>query len=172
MIETIERKGTIVHELWTPDEHGGLRLAFRESMPNIITEVGDRYYAERAASPAGTTPPGQVTGMQLGAGATTPAKTGAGAAIVTLVTNSLVGIVTGYPTSLLAAGRRRITWRSQWNAGVATGPIAEVALVNQALATQTAAPASATIARALVTAFSKGTDDIYIVTWHHDNGTL
>ena len=156
--------GLLVWELFGPDgalkEHGETH--------NLVTQVGDQYYGERAAGIA--SPPAQTTGMQLGTGTTAVAKTGAGAAIVTLVAASLVALDSGFPTSVLSGASRRIQWKVTWPAGTATATgIAEVALVNQATGTQTAAPASATIARALVSpVVNKGAGDSLAITWNHD----
>lgn len=139
---------------------------------NLITNKGDQYYAERAAGIAA--PPAQVTGMQLGTGgATAASKNGAGAAIVTLVANSLVAIDGGFPTSNgLQAGTTacRIQWKTSWAAGVATANgINEVALVNQSTGTQTAAPAGSTIARAVLgTTVNKAAEDTLAITWNND----
>lgn len=136
---------------------------------NIITQVGDQRYAEAGAleTPSVARP---VT-MQLGTGTTTPSKTGAGAAIVTVVANSVVAINT--PSSALNGTVRRITYVATWEQGVATSNgIAEVALTSQATSTQTAAPASATIARALLApTVNKGASDSLTVTWSHDIGS-
>lgn len=166
-------RGEVIAELWTPRRNllsgpRGLVLAQRVVTHNLVTEVGDEYYGERAANIA--SPPAQVTGMQLGTGVTAASKTGAGAAIVTLVASSLVAIDGGFPTSALQGSARRIQWKTTWNAGVATANnIAEVALVNQSTATQTAAPAAATIARAILSAtVNKAAGDTLAVTWNHD----
>lgn len=135
---------------------------------NLITQVGDQYYGERASGIA--SPPAQVTGMQLGTGTTAVAKTGAGAAIVTVVASSLVAIDASFPTSALSGSSRRIQWKTTWAAGTATANnISEVVLTNQATATQTAAPASATIARALLSpVVNKAAGDTLAITWNHD----
>lgn len=135
---------------------------------NLITQVGDQYYGERASGIA--SPPAQVTGMQLGSGTTAVTKTGAGAALVTLVAASLVTLDASFPASSLSGSSRRIQWKCTWAAGVATANgIAEVVLVNQATGTQTAAPASATISRALLSpVVNKGSGDTLAVTWNHD----
>lgn len=155
--------GTLHVVLTGPD--GEIKLD--EIVDNLITQLGDQYYGERAAPVAGA--PAAITGMQLGTGATAPAKTGAGAAIVTLTANSLVAL-TGAPASSLNGAKRRITYTAQWAAGVATANgLSEVALVNQATGTQTVAPAAATIARALLNpTVNKGALDTLTVTWHHD----
>lgn len=161
LLEHAGIKGSLVIELF--DENGNLKDY--QEVKNLITQVGDQYYAERAAGIAGA--PAAITGMQLGTGSTAPAKTGAGAAIVTLVASSLVAL-SGTPTSSLSGSSRRISYAASWAAGVATNAgIAEIALVNQATATQTAAPASATISRALITV-NKGAGDVLNVTWNHD----
>lgn len=154
--------GRLIVELRGPDDE----LKYREELSNLITQIGDQYYMERGALATGA--PAVVTGMQLGTGTTTPAKTGAGAAIVTLVAASLVAI--GTPTSALNGSARRITYAATWAAGTATANgIAEVALVNQSTGTQTVAPASATISRALLSPIvNKGAADSLTVQWTHD----
>jgi hypothetical protein len=170
MIQSVGIRGHGFAELWTPSIHRSSRLVLKQrtEFENLVTEVGDEYYGERAAGIA--SPPGQVTGMQLGTGTTAVAKTGAGAAIVTLVASSLVAIDGSFPTSALQGSSRRIQWKTTWAAGVATSDnIAEVALVNQAVVTQTVAPASATISRALlVPDVDKAAGDTLAVTWNHD----
>lgn len=142
-------------------------VKLNETVRNLVTQVGDQYYGERAAGVAGA--PAVATGMQLGTGVTAASKTGAGAAIVTLVAASLVAL-TSTPASALNGSSRRITYSVQWAAGVATANgISEVALVNQAVGTQTVAPASATIARALLSpVVNKGALDTLTVNWSHD----
>lgn len=164
---TLEVAAIVGHGFWELFDAEGDQIGGGE-FSNLITQVGDQFYGERAAGIA--TPPAQVTGMQLGTGTTAVAKTGAGAAIVTLVAASLVAIDGGFPTSALSGASRRIQWKTTWAAGVATANgIAEVALVNQATGTQTVAPASATIARALLSpVVNKGAGDTLAVTWNHD----
>lgn len=156
-------RGHGVLELFDAD--GGLKQ--RVEFANLVTQIGDQYYGERASGVA--SPPAQVTGMQLGTGTTAAAKTGAGAAIVTLVANSLVAL-DGTPTSSLSGSSRRIQFVTTWPAGTATAnAIAEVALVNQSTGTQTAAPAANTIARALLSStVNKEAGDSLVVTWRHD----
>ncbi len=159
--------GEVTVELRGPD--GTLKA--RSVSKNIITQVGDQYYGERAAGIA--SPPGQVTGMKLGTGSTAVAKTGAGAALVTYLSNSHQAIDGSYPTSSLSSGKRRITWQAVWAAGKATtaSAITEVVIVNETLADSTSA-AAATISRALVTGVpSKEAADVLTITWTHDLGT-
>lgn len=135
---------------------------------NLVTRVGDEYYGERAAGIA--SPPAQVTGMQLGTGATAVAKTGAGSTIGTLVAASLVAIDGTYPQSSLSGSSRRIQWKTTWAAGVATATaISEVVLTGQALVTQTVVPEADSYARALLSpTVNKGASDILAITWNHD----
>jgi hypothetical protein len=142
-------------------------IKYDEQFDNIVTQVGDQFYGERAAGVGGA--PAAATGMQLGTGTTTPSKTGAGAAIVTLVASSLVAL-SSTPTSALSGSSRRITYTVTWTAGTATAnAIAEVALVNQSTGTQTAAPASATISRALLSpTVNKAAGDSLTIQWQHD----
>lgn len=142
-------------------------VKYDQTVPNLVTQAGDTWYGERAAGVGGA--PAAVTGMQLGTGTTAPAKTGAGAAIVTLVASSLVAL-SATPTSALNGSSRRITYAASWGAGVATANnIAEVVLVNQPTGTQTAAPAAATIARGLLSpVVNKAAGDTLAVQWFQD----
>ena len=126
----------------------------------------------RAASPSSPSAAPYSATTFARAGTTAPAKTGAGSSIGTLVASSLLPL-NGTPTSSIPSSVRRITYATTWAAGTATANgIAEVALVNQSIGTQTAAPASSTIARALLSpAVNKGSADSLTVTWHHDIGT-
>ncbi len=141
-------------------------LKYDHEVCNLVTQVGDTYYGERAAGLGGA--PAVATGMQLGTGTTAVAKTGAGAAIVTLVASSLVAI--GTPTSALSGSSRRIQYVTTWAAGTATAnSISEVVLTNQSTGTQTVAGAAATISRALLSpTVNKGASDSLTVTWNHD----
>ncbi len=164
--DTATLRGHGVAELRGPD--GELKATV--SFTNLITQVGEQRYAEAGAMASPTV--GVPTGMQLGTGTTAPAKTGAGSSIGTLVARSLLPL-NGTPTSSIPSTVRRVTYATTWAAGTATANgIAEVALVNQSIGTQTVAPASSTIARALLSpAVNKGSADSLTVTWHHDIGT-
>jgi hypothetical protein len=160
------------HGFWTlHDENGDLKDA--GFFTNLITDVGDEYYAERAAGIA--SPPNQVTGMKLGTGTTAVAKTGAGAAIVTYTTSATCSkaIDATYPQSSQPSGAgtaRRITWRTTYDAGESTvNNLAEVVISNQTALADTAGTAADTIARALLSpTISKGASDTLTITWHHN----
>jgi hypothetical protein len=142
-------------------------IKYDEQLENVVTRVGDQMYGEQAANVGGAV--ARATGMQLGTGTTTPAKTGAGAAVVTLVAASLVAL-NATPTSGLSGTARRITYTVTWPAGTATAnAIAEVVLVNQSTGTQTAAPEAATLARALLSpTVNKAAGDSLTIAWQHD----
>jgi hypothetical protein len=147
------------------DENGEIR--WRVQTHNLITQVGDQYYGERAAGIA--SPPAQVTGMKLGTGSTAVAKTGAGAALTTYLTGSDVAIDGGFPASSLSGSSRQIAWQTTWNPGVATtaSTITEAVIVNDALANATSTAAN-TIARALLAgAGAKAAGDTLVVVWNH-----
>lgn len=156
--------GRVEWELIGPD--GVTRLA--GVTHNLVTQIGDQFFGERATGIA--SPPALATGMHLGTGTTAPAKTGAGAAIVTYLAASNVAFDAGFPTSALSGAARRIQWKTTWAAGVATANnLAETVLVNQAIATNAAAPAANTIARALITpTVNKAVGDTLAVTWSVD----
>lgn len=148
------------------DEHGRRKLHI--VCRNLITQVGDQYYGERAAGIG--SPPAQVSGMRLGTGTTAVAKTGAGAAIVTYVTGSSKAIDGSFPTSALSGSSRRIQWKTSWAAGEATASgIAEVVITNEGTLTDVAGTAANTISRALLSpTVNKGASDTLAVTWNHD----
>ena len=151
--------GEVVAELFGPD--GDLKA--RCEVHNLVTAVGDQYYAGRAALSTGLPP--QVTGMKLGSGSTAPAKTGAGAALITYLTDSHQAINGGYPTAAAGVVTHRVTYA----AGKATSasPITEVVLVTDALANATSSAAN-TICRALLAEIgAKGAGDSLQVTWTH-----
>lgn len=135
---------------------------------NLITQIGDQYYGERAAGIA--SPPNQVSGMRLGTGTTAAAKTGAGAAIVTYITASSIAIDGGFPTAALSGSSRRIQWKTTWGAGIATNSaIAEVVITNEATLTNVAGTAANTISRVLLSpVVNKAAGDTLAVTWNHD----
>lgn len=147
---------------------GKMIIAQQVEFENLVTQVGDQYYGERAANVG--TPPAQVTGMRLGTGTTAVAKTGAGAAIVTYTTGSNVAISGGSPSSSLATNSRRIQWVALWGAGVATvSGLAEVVITNETPLTNVAGTAANTISRALLSpVVNKGANDTLTITWNHD----
>lgn len=162
--DTVGIRGTVFWQLTGAD--GTIKA--QGSTRNLITQVGDQYYGERAAGIG--SPPAQVTGMKLGTGSTAVAKTGAGAALVTYLSDSHQAIDGSFPTSALSGASRRITWKSTFAAGKATtaSAIAEVALVNETL-TDATSLAAATVARALLTGIgSKGAGDSLAITWVQD----
>lgn len=148
------------------DEDGQLKLHL--VVKNLITQVGDQYYGERASGIG--SPPAQVSGMRLGTGTTAVAKTGAGAAIVTYVTGSSIAIDGGFPTSALSGSSRRIQWKTTWAAGIATASaIAEVVITNEASLTNVAGTTANTVSRALLSpTVNKAAGDTLAVTWNHD----
>jgi hypothetical protein len=143
-------------------------MAQEVEFDNLVTQVGDQYYGERAAGIA--SPPGQVTGMRLGTGSTAVAKTGAGAAIVTYTNASQVAISGGFPTSSIPGSARRIQWQALWGAGVATASgLNEVVITNESPITNVAGTTANTISRALLSpVVNKGASDTLTVTWNHD----
>ncbi len=147
--------------------NGDGEISYESILKNLITQVGDQYYGERAANI--TTPPAQVVGMKLGTGVTAAAKTGAGGALVTYVTGSNALIASGFPTSALSGTSRRIAWKSSWAAGVATNAaLAEAVIFNDANADATSA-AAATISRVLLSpVINKAAADTLDLTWQHD----
>lgn len=161
MIEkTLEIHGLVVVEI------NGVEVS-RTS--NLLTDIGDEFYGERAAGIAG--PPDQVTGMRLGTDGTAPSKTGAGAAIGVYVAGSAKAIDGGFPTSSQPGGAgtaRVITWKTSWAAGEVDGfALREVVITNETPLTDVAGAAANTISRALFGPFTLGVLDTIAVTWQH-----
>lgn len=160
--ENVGVKGHVVVELH--DKDGNL-IAHSET-DNLVTAVGDQYYAGRAALSAGL--PAQVTGFRLGTGSTAVAKTGAGAAIVTYLATSNKANDASFPTAVAGV----VTWKRTYAAGEATSasPITEVVLNTDTIANDNATTATAanTISRALIAGVAaKGASDVLTVTWTH-----
>lgn len=161
---TIE--GRFDYELRGPD--GEIKES--GSIANLVTAVGQQYYAERAN---GITTLGLATGMRLGTGTTAAALTGAGAAIVTYVSGSSAAFASG-PTSSANGNARNIQWTATWAAGTATATgIAEVVITNETGPTNVTGTAANTIARALFSsAFDKAAGDSLTVTYTSTIGTV
>lgn len=146
---------------WAPEY-----LVEKIEVPNLITQVGDQYYGERASGIAG--PPNQVTGMRLGTGSTAPSKTGAGAAIVTYKVGSFKAIDGSFPTSSLVVASRQIQWKTSWGAGVINGSaLAEAVITNETPLTDVTGTAANTISRALFGPVTLGALDTLSLTWNH-----
>lgn len=169
-----EDGGGIIGEGWVElrNEHGELKqlCAFR----NLITDVGDAYYAKRAANISTT--PNQVSGMRLGTDNTTPTKNGSASAIIAYANTgdglSSKGIDTsaGFPQGSQSAGAGyQVQWRTSWAAGEATANnLQEVVITNESTLTNVAGTAANTIARAILNPpVNKAALDTLVVTWNH-----
>lgn len=112
---------------------------------------------------------GLAAGMKLGTGSTAVAKTGAGAALVTYLTNSHQVFDATFPSSTTSTGRV-VSYKVTYAAGKATSastPITEVVIFLDFLADATSTAAN-TISRALLAGIgSKQSTDTLTVTWTH-----
>jgi hypothetical protein len=119
----------------------------------------------------GLTLPG-ASGMRLGTGVTAVAKTGAGAAIVTVGTgtNNSKAFDSTWPQSSLSGSSRRIQYKTTWAAGDATqNSLAEVVITTEQPLSQVAGTAANTISRALLSpTVNKGASDTLAITWNND----
>jgi len=139
---------------------------------NIITDVGDMYYAQKGIvgiAPAAPAAPTAITGMQIGSGTTAVAKAGAGGAMVTLLVG-IAGFDTTYPSvSNLGAGLGvNMVYKTTFSAGSGTGTVGEATITN---GTATVASTVAnTISRVLVSpTIVKAAADSLAITWNHKN---
>ena len=148
--------------------YAGERCIHRQQRSNLITTVGDIYYAAMAiagVSPAAPAAPTLVTGMKLGTGTADTAKSGTGSALGVYLSGSNMAFDATYP--LVATPASYVTYRCTWAAGVATaGAISEVALVTDAATNATSAEAN-TIARLSLASISKGAGNTLVVAWTH-----
>jgi hypothetical protein len=140
------------------DKDGNLKA--REVVRNLVTAVGDRLYASRGA---GLTTSVVPVGMKLGTGSTAVAKTGAGAALVTYLSNSHQAFDGSFPSESGGV----VTYKVTYAAGKATtaSAITEVVIYTDATADATSTAAN-TVSRALLTGIgSKGASDTLTCTW-------
>ena len=157
-----------VVELFGPDGE----LKYSEPFVNLITTVGDEYYARRAAAGIGTPNLAQPTlanGMKLGTGTTAEAKSGAGAALVTYETASNNLFDATHPALINETGDTgwSVEYKTSWAAGDVTDTaLREVVIVTDA-ATNATSTAANTISRALFGPVNKGSSDSLVITWKH-----
>lgn len=139
---------------------------------NLITTVGDEYYAKRGAAGIGTpnlSQPTLVNGMKLGTGTTDPAKSGAGASLGTYESASNNLFDTTHPSLTDETGDTgwTIVYKTSWAAGdVTESALTEAVIVNDA-ATDATSGAPATISRVEYAATPKGAGDSLAITWGH-----
>jgi hypothetical protein len=149
------------------------RIKLDRTMRNLVTTVGDQYYAQMGcAGIGGNTAPTLANGMKLGTATTAVHKSTAGAANIanggyitgsnnvfdTVTVAAVAGTNTGY----------KITYVSSWAAGDATNSsIQEVAIVTDRATDNTSTGASVCIARALTGTINKAAADTLTITWIH-----
>lgn len=135
-----------------------------EVVKNLITDIGDQYYAQRAVAavaPTALADATKVTCMKLGTGTTAVAKNGAGAGIVTYVTGSNATFGSTSRTT------NAIVYNASWAPGVATNAaLGEIVIaVTNADSTSVAADC---IARALISPTrNKQASDTLTAAWTH-----
>lgn len=166
--ENMGIEGVALVELF--DEEGNLK--FSEEIHNLITDVGDEFYAKKAIvgiAPANATAPSAITGMKLGTGVTAAAKTGAGASLGTYISGSNSAFDSSYPTTEdLGAGLGwNAVYRCTWAEGDSTNSaITEAVIVNDSGTDATSSEAN-TYARITFTAVNKTATDSLVITWKH-----
>jgi hypothetical protein len=131
---------------------------------NLITTVGDEYYAKKACGDATLT----LIGMVVGTGTTTPAKSGTYAGLETAggLSNAYQAFYGTSPDSSAKGSDVGwyVTYVTQWAAGNATGSLNEVCIVDS----NTTFTASHCIARAKFSStVVKAAGDSLTVTWNH-----
>jgi hypothetical protein len=147
---------------------GDGRLILARPFANLITDYGDLYYATMAialVSPSNTAQPTKATGMQIGSGATTATKAGAGSALGALLAGQAFDAT--YPnTNPLATGLGvEAVYKTTYAAGTGTGAVAEASITNGAIGTGSLT--GNTIARILTGTITKASTDSLAITWRH-----
>ena len=151
------------------DADGNLKE--EQLLKNLITDVGDLYYATRAIAgvlPSNTADATKMTGMKLGTGVTAAAKSGAGAALVTYKTASNLAFDAAFPViQNLGAGLGvNGQYKTTWGAGVATdAALTEAVIVNDS-STNATSTAANTTHRVVFTAINKTASDTLVITWN------
>lgn len=138
---------------------------------NLITTVGDEYYAKQAGRGQSTNGGGGTlcTGMRLGTSNTAAAKSSTGSAIVADVgTGSYAAWNTGYPLQAAVAGTDTgwyISYQCVWAAGTVTNSaLYEVVILNS----NTLYASANTYSRAVFgSSINKTANDSLTVTWNH-----
>lgn len=168
MGNSLEDRGGIRGEVTLEcfDEDGNLRWS--HTTKNLITTIGDNYYAAMAmalVSPANTAQPTKVSCMKLGSVASpaTDAKTGTGAGIETYVSGSNNAFDATYPQ----VSSNVITYRTTWSAGDATNSTLSNVAICFTNADSTSAAADC-IARAVISPTrNKQAGDTLVASWTH-----
>jgi hypothetical protein len=155
-------RGQATIRLFGPDGN----LKFHEVHHNLITTVGDEYYAKMGcAGVGGQAAPTLVSGMKLGKGTTAPTKT-TGALSGVYVTGSNNAFSTVGTSAVGGNAGWKITYSTQWGAGDATDTLTEAILCTDQ--SQDAASTEAeVIARVVFTAINKGANDTLVINWDH-----
>lgn len=172
MADTQALTGTAVVRLYGPDGE----LKSEEITHNLITDVGDSYYATRGA--AGVLPANSadvaalVDGMKLGSAgsATAPAKNGAGAALAgTYIAGSNLAFDSTYPQVVDngAGAGEDIKYVVTFPAGTATDSSIDEAVIVTDAGTDATSAASETISRITFADVNKTSTDELVITWSH-----
>jgi hypothetical protein len=160
--------GTLYIDLYGPD--GELKL--HRVVPNLVTTVGDQYYAKMGcAGVGGNSAPTLANGMKLGTASTATHKSNAGSANIAnggYISGSNNTFDTVTPAVVSGDTGWKITYVTTWGAGDATNStINEAAIVTDQATDNTSTGVSVCIARALTGLVNKGASDTLVITWVH-----
>lgn len=160
-------KGTLNVKLTGPDG----KVKVDKTIKNLITTVGDQYYAKMAivgVAPASASAPTLACNMQLGASGTAVAKSGTGSKVEGFIASTGVAFDATYPKAEVVSGDTgwKVTYRTTFGAGVGTATIQE-AVITTETGSNTASVEAKTIARVLTGSIVKGSADTLTLTWVH-----
>ena len=149
-------------------EDGQLKLL--RPFANLITDVGDGYYAAMGivgVPPSSPAAPTLLTGMQIGSGVTAVAKSGAGSAMGALLAGQAFDATYPLVNNLGAGLGVEMVYKTTFAAGTGTGTVEEATVTNGAIGV--ASLEANTIARLLTGTITKGAADSLAITWRHKN---
>lgn len=152
-IVVLDKDGNIKHE---------------ETRENLITTVGDQYYAKQGATGVGgNTAPTLAAKMQLGTGTTGEQKSSTGSAVITFKASSGVVFDTVATSAVGGDTGWKIRYTSTWGPGTATDTALTEAVVTTETAVNTASVEAKTLSRVVFSAINKGASDTLVINWDH-----
>lgn len=166
--ETNQILGRVHVRLWR-----GAVLLRDDWYHNLVTDVGDGYYAAMAiagVSPAAAAAPTRVTGMKLGTGNTAVAKNGTGSTLAAYLSSSDQAFDSTYPqaTNLGAGLGVEAVYQVTYQPGVATSTdIYEAVIVTDATTNATSTTANTVSRIVFSTPYPKGAGDTLALVWSH-----
>lgn len=167
-IRRADRVGIVGFGVIELSRHGELLVA--RPFANLVTDAGDQYIAKKiivATGPANPSAPTVASGMKLGTGSASAAKSSTGSALGSYISGSNAAFDTGYAqTEDLGGGNGwNAVFKSSWAAGTATNSAITEAVIANDAGTNATSTSGNTYSRTVFSAINKGASDTLAVTW-------